>query len=124
MATPKPIEPPRTAAQRWESERDGRRLLYVVALAEESHLDASKVPEGQARAALLGPYERRGVTDDQIQGWVAECDPATKPSWDPVECFRAKARQALRPRRSLGYDLAVIGALSFGLALAYGRLRR
>jgi hypothetical protein len=93
--------------------RNARQLAYFVVLAQEAHVDPKQVLPGQLVYAVASPYERRGYTSADIEGWIATCDPEIKPQWDEVECFRAKARDAMAPRTSLGLRTAVIGGAAF-----------
>jgi hypothetical protein len=93
--------------------RNARQLAYFVVLAQEAHIDPKRVLPGQLLYAVASPYERRGYTSADIEGWIATCDPEIKPPWDEVTCFREKARDALQPPPSLALRTAVIGGAAF-----------
>jgi hypothetical protein len=104
--------------------REARRWKYLVILLEEAKVDPKKVPQEQLMYALLSPYERLGHTQADIDGWIATCDPEIKPAWDEVECFRAKARAALKPRPGLGLPVALAAGVAFLAAFALTRRHR
>lgn len=116
--------PPVIKETAWNAGRAARKLAYVAVLLQEAHVDPKKVPKGQALFALATPYEQAGYTSRDIERWVDDCDPRAKPSWDPVECFRKKARAALEPKPGLGVRLAAIGAVAFLAGFALSRHRR
>lgn len=95
------------------AQREARKLVYFVVLAQEAGVDLKKTPPEKIVYSVASPYERRGVTTSDIANWIDTCDPPKKPSWDEVSCFRAKARAALKPRMGLGGPLFVIGAVAF-----------
>ncbi len=117
-------KPPVIKESAWYAGKEARKLSYVVVLLQEAHVDPKNIPKGQALFALATPYEQAGYTSRDIDRWVADCDPPTKPSWDPVECFRQKARAALRPKPGLGVRLAAIGTFAFLAGFALSRRRR
>lgn len=104
--------------------RDARRWQYLAILMQEAHLDPKRIPTGQALFALMSPYERHGYTTADIESWVAACDPEIKPPWDEIACFRARAKDALRPRPSLGMAAVVAGGAAFAAAFLLTRARR
>jgi hypothetical protein len=118
------MPPPILKAPTWEQGRDARNLMYVAVLLEEAHIDPKKIPKGQVIFAMATPYEQRGVTGRDIERWALECDPAKKPAWDPVECFRKKARAAMAPRPGLGSKVALIAGASFLAAFGLARWLR
>jgi len=115
--------PPDIKETPWNMGRAARGLAYVTVLLQEAHVDPKKVPKGQALFALASPYEQAGVTSRDIDRWVDDCDPRTKPPWDPVDCFRKKARSALEPKPGLGVRLAAIGAVAFLAGFVLSRRR-
>lgn len=111
----------------WQKARPARGLAYVAILLEEAHVDPNKIPKGQVVFAMVSPYEERGVTTRDIERWVKECDPperTTPPALDPVACFRAKARAAMRPRPGLGTKVAIIAGASFLGSFLLARARK
>lgn len=104
--------------------RDARKWAYLVVLLQEAGVDPKKVPPEQMTFALLSPYERRGYTQANIDGWVAACDPEIKPAWDEVTCFRAKVKEALKPPVGLALPVAVAGGIAFLAAFALTRRHR
>jgi hypothetical protein len=101
--------------------RDARRWQYLLILLQEAKVDPKKVPQDQLMFDLLSPYERLGYTQHDIDGWIAVCDPEIKPAWDEVECFRAKARAALKPRPGLGLPVALAAGVAFLASFALTR---
>jgi hypothetical protein len=93
--------------------RAARRLQFAAILAQEAGVDLKKTPADQVAYAIATPYERRGYNSAVIENWIQSCDPEIVPSWDPVACFRAQARAALKPRMGLGGTLAIIGGAAF-----------
>jgi hypothetical protein len=104
----------------WNSpeKRLERQLEYVAVLIEEARIDVKRVPPGDAVFALTSPYEERGYTSHDIEKWIADCEKPPPPSpgpvsWDPIGCFRDKARAAMQRKPGLGTKLALIGGASF-----------
>jgi hypothetical protein len=97
----------------YEAGRQARQLAYLVVLAQEAHFDVKKMPPGEFIYGIASPYERRGFTTKDIENWINICDPAKKPAWDPIDCFRDKARAALKPRLGLAAPLLLIGGAAF-----------
>jgi hypothetical protein len=108
----------------WQAGREARKLAYVVVLLEEAHVDPKKILPGDVVFSMLSPYEQRGFTERSIEAWVSECDPMEKPPWDSAECFRAKARAAMKPRPGLGTKVALIAGASFLAAFSLSRWRK
>ena len=108
----------------YQDARDARKLGYVKILLEEGGVDPKRVAPGDAAMAMASPYEERGYGEAEIAKWIADCDPHVKPAWDPVVCFRDKARAAMKPRPGLGTKLAVVGAVAFSAAFLLSRWRR
>lgn len=120
MATPPLLK----AAPTWEDGRPARELAYVVVLLQEAHVDPKKIPPGQVIFAMASPYEQNGVTSRDIERWIADCDPKTRPARDPVACFRNKARAAMKPRPGLAAPLLLIGGAAFLAGFALSRLKK
>lgn len=93
--------------------RAARRLQFAAILAQEAGVDPSKTPTDQIAFAIAAPYERRGYNGAVIENWIQSCDPEIQPTWDPLVCFRAQARAALKPRMGLGGALVLIGGAAF-----------
>jgi len=108
----------------FEDARQARKLGYVKILLEEGGVDPKRVAPGDAAMAMASPYEERGYGEADIARWIADCDPPGKITWDPVECFRGKAKAAMRPRPGLGTELGAIAAVAFFAAFALAKWRR
>ena len=111
------------AAQADTDARSARRFLYLVVLLQETGVDPKKVPQEEIVFRLMTPLEKLGYTTADIESWIQECDPEIKPSWDPVECFRAKVKAALRPRMSLLAPVSIAAGVAFAAAFALTRRR-
>ena len=55
----------------------------------------------------MTPLEKLGYTSADVERWVSECDPEIKPDWDQVECFRARVKEALRPRFGMALPVVI-----------------
>lgn len=116
--------PPVIKETGWVAGKPARQLAYVAVLLQEAHVDPKTVPKGQTLFALATPYEQAGYTSRDIEHWIGECDPPARPSWDPIECFRQKARAALKPKPGLAPKLAIIGGITFLAGFLLSRRRR
>ncbi len=98
--------------------REARQLAYVGVLIDLTGLDGeelSKRPPDEQFLVLLKAVEERGVTLQDVAGWVALCDPeGTEPpaGFDPVECFRTSASAAMAEPPTLARTVLVWGGLS------------
>jgi len=101
--------------------RAARQARYRAILVQEAGIDPKLVPGGELDFAITSAYERRGYTSDDIDSWIAKCDPEVKPTWDEVECFREHVREAMAPRPSLGMYAAVIGGAALVAAFLLTR---
>ena len=104
--------------------RRTRGIAYVSILLKAAKVDVKKTLPGDLLFLMASPFEERGFTTSDIDQWIADCDPPTRPAWDPVTCFEEKVRVALAPRHGLALSLAVIGGASFLAAFLIQRAHR
>jgi hypothetical protein len=107
-----------------QTERDARKWAYLLILLQEAGVDPAKVPPEQLKYALMSPYERHGYTQQSVESWVSMCDPAVKPKWNEIDCFRTQARAALKRPSSLGRRVALVGGVAFTAAFLVSYMRR
>ncbi len=105
------------------SDRNARRFLYLVVLLQETGVDPNKVPQGEIVFRVMTPLEKLGYTSADVERWISECDPEIKPNWDQVECFRARVKEALRPRFGMGLPIALAAGIAFTAAFKLTRRR-
>jgi len=101
------------AAQADIDARNARRFLFLVVLLQETGVDPKKTPQDEIVARVMTPLEKLGYSSADIERWVSECDPEIKPDWDPVDCFRARVKQALRPHMSLAVPVVIAAGIAF-----------
>ncbi len=111
------------AAAADQDARTARRFLYLVVLLQETGTDPNKVPQEEIVFRVMTPLEKLGYTSADVERWVSECDPEIKPNWDPVECFRARVKEALRPRFGMALPVVVAGVAAFAAAFSLTRRR-
>lgn len=71
----------------------------------------------------MTPLEKLGYTSADVERWVSECDPEIKPDWDQVECFRARVKEALRPRFGMALPVVISAGIAFAAAFSLTRRR-
>lgn len=109
--------------------REARQLSYVGVLVDITGLDQEELaarPPDEQFLVLLHAVEQRGATLEDVQGWMAVCDPEGRepgPGDDPVGCFREKAEAAMHEAPSLGATVAFAALGAFALVFAAMRLR-
>lgn len=110
--------------------REQRQLAYVAVLIELTGLDAEEIaqrPPDQQFLVILKAIEERGVTLQDVQGWMELCDPqGMEPNVgaDPVACFREKASEAMKEPPSLARTVLLWGGASALAAFAVTRLAK
>lgn len=110
--------------------REQRQLAYVGVLIELTGIDGEDIaerPPDQQFLIILKAIEERGVTLQDVEGWIELCDPqgmASNVGADPVGCFREKAAAAMEEPPSLARTVLLWGGASALAAFAATRLMK
>jgi len=123
MDPPSAIRARAAAAAADADARAARRFLYLVVLLQETGVDPNKVPQEELVFRVMTPLEKLGYTSADVERWISECDPEIKPDWDQVECFRARVKEALRPRFGMGLPVVISAGIAFAAAFSLTRRR-
>ena len=111
----------------WEAERPARRFAMLAVLMDELGVDRETFPElrpDEQIWTLTRAYEELGISQAEIDGWIAECDPPMPVEWSSLDCFRNRLQAATDRPMSVSTAVIVAGVLGFAGASAVIWLRR